>query len=142
MKSFRVSRRIEFVDTDMIGIVHYSNYFRFMEAAECAFLRELGLGVMLEWEGHELGLPRVSATCDYQSPARFQDVIDIDVQVTRIGTKSITYRFDFSRAGQTLGRGQLTCVCCCKRGDGEFEPIEIPPTFRARLEGYLDTTTV
>lgn len=142
MSPFRVSRRIEFVDTDMIGIVHFSNFFRFMEMAECAFLRELGLGVMLEWEGQELGLPRVAASCEYASPARFQDVLDIDVSVARIGTKSITYRFDFSRAGQPLAKGQITCACVRKRPTGEFETIEIPPTFRARLETYLDPTKV
>ena len=36
---FRVSRRVDFADTDMAGIIHFSNYFRYMEFAEVAFLR-------------------------------------------------------------------------------------------------------
>ena len=44
---FQLSRRVEFSDTDMAGIMHFSNFFRFMEAAETAFLRSLGLSVVL-----------------------------------------------------------------------------------------------
>ena len=36
---FRVSRRVDFCDTDMAGIIHFSNFFRYMEFAEVAFLR-------------------------------------------------------------------------------------------------------
>src|SRR3712207_1380462 len=68
LSPFRTTRRIEFADTDMAGIVHFSNFFRFMEAAEVAYLRARGLSVRLSWEGRELGFPRVSASCDYLSP--------------------------------------------------------------------------
>ena len=43
MKPFRATRRIEFCDTDMAGMVHFSNFFRFMEFAEQEFLRARGL---------------------------------------------------------------------------------------------------
>ena len=36
---FRTTRRVEFGDTDMAGMVHFANFFRFMEAAEVEFLR-------------------------------------------------------------------------------------------------------
>src|SRR6202795_4716976 len=97
MNCFRTSRIVEFGETDMAGIVHFSNFFRYMESAECAFLRSLGLGVKLEWEGQTLGFPRVAATCDYLRPALFEDILDVDVTTIRIGTKSVTYGFDFRR---------------------------------------------
>src|SRR5437868_6014643 len=59
MLSFRTTRRIEFGDTDMAGIVHFANFFRFMEAAECAFLRSRGLSVRMQWEGQAIGFPRL-----------------------------------------------------------------------------------
>ena len=40
---FRTTRRVEFVDTDMAGIVHFSNFFRWMESAEVEFLRARGV---------------------------------------------------------------------------------------------------
>ena len=41
----RIRRRVEFSETDMAGIVHYSNFFRYMEAAEHEFFRALGFSV-------------------------------------------------------------------------------------------------
>jgi acyl-CoA thioester hydrolase len=138
MTPFRVSRIVEFGETDMAGIVHFSNFFRYMESAECAFLRSLGLGVKLEWEGQSLGFPRVAATCDYLSPARFENVLDVEVTPVRLGTKSVTYGFDFTRQGEPIARGKVTSVCCRVLGEQQWESIEIPATYRARLEPYLN----
>jgi YbgC/YbaW family acyl-CoA thioester hydrolase len=137
MKVFRVSRIVEFGETDMAGIVHFSNFFRYMESAECAFLRSLGLGVKLDWEGRALGFPRVAASCDYQSPARFEDVLDVDVSVLRLGTKSVTYCFEFTRQGQPIAKGQVTSVCCRIVGEHQWESIAIPESYRDRLKPYL-----
>jgi YbgC/YbaW family acyl-CoA thioester hydrolase len=130
---FHTTRRVEFGDTDMVGIVHFANFFRYMEAAETAFLRSLGGSVKLEWEGRAIGFPRVSASCDYQQPAFFEDVLDIYVRIERIGRKSVTYAFDFSRNGMQLAEGKVTSVCCLT-GVYPIQSIEIPPTFRALLE--------
>src|SRR5262249_60061731 len=130
---FHMTRRIEFCDTDMAGIVHFANFFRFMEAAEVEFLRARGLNVRLEWEGQRLGFPRVSATCDYFKPATFEDVLDIAVTVDRVGTKSVTFAFEFSLRGEAIARGKVTSVCCRVVADKEFEPLAIPPSYRQRL---------
>lgn len=131
---FRTTRRIEFADTDMAGIVHFANFFRFMEAAEVEFLRSRGLSVALVWEGIRLGFPRVSASCDYVKPARFQDVLDIDVRLARLGTKSVTYAFEFSRDGETIARGQVSSVCCRVHDDHRLESMEIPGKMRERIQ--------
>src|SRR5437016_5731462 len=109
---FHTTRRVEFVDTDMAGIAHFSNFFRWMEAAEVDFLRARGLSVKLPWEGEELGFPRVSASCDYLRPARFQDVLDIAVRVEKVGRKSVTYTFEFILDGGVIARGRVSTVCC------------------------------
>ena len=133
---FRVKRIIEFGDTDMAGIVHFSNFFRYMEAAECAFLRTLGLSVAMEWEGEKIGLPRVSAACDYLRPVRFGDELEILVEVAKVGRKSLSYVFEFRHHGEAVARGRITAVCCRVRPESHgLESIEIPATFRARLEG-------
>jgi acyl-CoA thioester hydrolase len=136
MTPFRISRRVEFCDTDMAGIVHFANFFRYMEFAEVAYLRACGLSVKLMWEGQELGFPRVAAQCDYVEPARFEDVLDIDVVLDRLGSKSATYRFDFSRAGVAIARGRVTSVCC-RVGAGRIEGVEIPASLRRKLEQPL-----
>jgi acyl-CoA thioester hydrolase len=133
MAVFRTTRRVEFGDTDMAGIVHFANFFRFMEAAECGFLRSRGLSVKMDWEGQAIGFPRVSATCDYLSPARFEDVLDIAVTIDRLGTKSVTYAFEFTRAEVVIARGKVTSVCCRIDSDHPLEAIDIPAGYRARL---------
>src|SRR5215472_11275116 len=92
---FRTTRTIEFADTDMAGIVHFSNFFRFMESAEREFLKSRGLSVRMTWEGEDVGLPRVSAACDYLRPVRFEDVVTITVAVQALGRSSISYAFEF-----------------------------------------------
>jgi len=131
---FRTSRRVEFCDTDMAGIVHFSNFFRFMEFAEQAFLRSVGLSVAWTEGGVRFGFPRVGASCDFTKPVRFEDVLDITVTVAQIGTKSVTYRFDFACRGEPVARGQVSTVCCRKGPDGTLESIEIPASIRAKLE--------
>jgi YbgC/YbaW family acyl-CoA thioester hydrolase len=133
MADFHTKKRVEFGDTDMAGIVHFSNFFRYMEMAECDFLRAAGLSVKMEWEGMAIGFPRVSATCDYVNPARFEDVLDIAVRVDRLGTKSVTYAFEFTRAGVRVAVGKVTSVCCLVRDDDSIASIEIPAGYRARL---------
>lgn len=131
---FRTQRRVEFCDTDMAGIVHFANFYRYMEAAEHEFLRSRGLSVVLDWEGEHLGFPRVSAACDFNKPARFEQVIDITVRIERLGSKSISYAFEFFHGPDLLARGKLTCVCCLVPGDGgPLISREIPAGIRARL---------
>jgi YbgC/YbaW family acyl-CoA thioester hydrolase len=134
MNPFYTTRRVEFCDTDMAGIAHFANFFRWMEAAEVDFLRSRGLSVKLEWDGQLYGFPRVSASCDFSHPARFQDVLDIAVTLDRLGTKSVTYAFEFTCAGKLLARGKVTSACCRVFGDHQFEAVDIPAGIRERLE--------
>lgn len=134
MNTHRTTRRIEFSDTDMAGIVHFSNFFRFMEAAEVEFLRARGLSVKLDWEGQTIGFPRVSASCDYRKPARFEDVLDVLVTLDEIGRKSVTYAFEFSLKEELIACGQVTSVCCQVLPSNQLVSIEIPASYRSRLE--------
>jgi YbgC/YbaW family acyl-CoA thioester hydrolase len=130
---FRFSRTVEFADTDMAQMMHFSNFFRFMEAAECAFLRSQGLSVLTEWQGKKVSFPRVSASCDYLKPARFQEVVDTTVRVKKLGRSSVTYEFEFFKGEQPLARGQITAVFCVVHDDDRLEACEIPAEIRAKL---------
>jgi YbgC/YbaW family acyl-CoA thioester hydrolase len=131
---FRTQRRVEFADTDMAGIIHFSNFFRFMEAAEVDFLRSRGLSVNLILEGQRLSFPRVAASCDFLRPARFEDVLEIAVSIQKLGRKSVTYAFEFFKGEELIARGQVSSVCCRFLPDGPLESVEIPPVIRRALE--------
>ena len=134
---FHTTRRIEFADTDMAGIVHFANFFRFMEAAEVEFLRSRGISVAMKWQGQRIGFPRVSASCDFVRPVCFQDVLEIAVRVARLGRKSVTYAFEFFKENELVAKGQISAVCCRTVGEGQIESMEIPADIRALLEGTM-----
>jgi 4-hydroxybenzoyl-CoA thioesterase/acyl-CoA thioester hydrolase len=135
MHEHRIRRKVEYVDTDMSGIVHFSRFLVFMENAEHGFLRSIGPGV--QWrdaEGREIGWPRVAVSCDYLSPARFGDELEIRVRVLRKGTRSLTYGLDISRDGATLARGKMTCACCVLNDPSGIKAIPIPAEIADRIE--------
>jgi acyl-CoA thioester hydrolase len=140
MTPFHITRRVEFHETDMAGIAHFSNFFRWMECAEIDFLRARGLSVMMTWENEPIAFPRVSATCDYVKTVRFDELLDIAVTIARLGEKSVTYAFEFSRDGDVLARGKLTSACCRVGSDQRLQAMLIPAGYRQRLEAIVAPT--
>jgi len=132
--NFRTTRRVEFADTDMAGIVHFANFFRWMESAEVEFLRSLGLSVAMTADGLKLGLPRVSASCDFMLPARFGDLLDVSVTLEKVGRRSVSYLFDFHKDTEHLARGRISAVCCRVEDNRKLEAIEIPLSIREILQ--------
>jgi acyl-CoA thioester hydrolase len=130
---FHTSRLVEFSDTDMAGIMHFSAFFRYMEAAEHELLRNLGFSVYAEIDGDVVSFPRVAASCDFHSPARCEDVLEIDVTVHRVGTKSVTYGFAFSQSGRDVATGQMTSVCCRVPHGEAPQSIPIPDVVADKL---------
>jgi acyl-CoA thioester hydrolase len=131
---FTTERRAAFRDTDAAGIVHFSVFFVWMEDAEHAFLRARGLSVMQVDEHHTLGWPRVSASCDYLRPVRFEEAVTIAVSIDRVGAKSITYAFRFTVGTDLVAQGKLVAACCTvTHEDNLLQAIPIPPDFLRQL---------
>lgn len=137
MSEFVMQRRVEFVDTDMGGIVHFSRYPVFMETAEHHFLESLGWSVNCVVEGRHIGWPRVAIHCDYRRPLRFGQTLEIGVSVRRRGVKSVTYGFVMRESGEEVAVGEMTAVCCEMEAGGSVRSTEIPAELAARLDGYL-----
>ncbi|QDV70882.1 1,4-dihydroxy-2-naphthoyl-CoA hydrolase [Rosistilla carotiformis] len=130
---YQTRRRIEFRDTDAAGIMHFSAFFTYMEQAEHEMLRSVGLSVMQPDGESTIGWPRVSATCDYKSAVRFEDIIDIAVSILHLGSKSVRYRHEFRVADRLVAVGEITVVCCRIDARHQIASIEIPAATRERL---------
>lgn len=130
-----ITRRVEFSDTDMAGIAHFSRFFLWMEQAEHEFLEKRGLTVVFEQDGEKHGFPRVSASCDYLKPVRYRDVLHIAVHLESIGRSSLQYRFEFWLQGDAspVAVGKVT-TCHCKMTAAGMRSAPIPDWMREKLE--------
>ncbi|MBL8812830.1 MAG: acyl-CoA thioesterase [Planctomycetaceae bacterium] len=131
------TRRVEFVETDMAGIVHFSSFYIWMEQIEHEFFRSQGLSIVRHLEdGSTIGWPRVSAQCRFESPARYEDILTVRLTVQRIGVKSLTFDVVFRNGERVIARGSMKTVCCIVRPGHGLESTEIPPEYRARFEEH------
>jgi len=119
-------RRVAWFDTDARGPIHWAAVFRYAEDAEHALMRNLGL---LEQEG-EYPRRRVEAEYGVLLP-RFDDEVDVRIWPEHVGTTSITWRWEISRAGERCVTGMTVAV----RVDPEGQPEPLPGTVRERLLG-------
>ena len=136
---FTTTRTVEFADTDMAGIMHFSNYFRYMESTEHEFFRSLGLSVHQSSSAGMIGWARVSAACDYRAPLRYEDVVEIHLLVAEKRSKSISYIAEFRKADNRstppLAIGRWTVVYVTKQGgDSELTSAVIPDDVNALLQ--------
>ena len=137
---FSIRRYVQFSETDMAGIVHFSNYFRMMEEVEHAFFRSLGLSVSMQHDGMHVGWPRVSVSCDYFGPVRFEQEVELKLRVVKLGEKSLSYEVEFLLDGRRTALGKTTSVCCELRPDGTMRSIPIPAALRDKLTPGGDAT--
>lgn len=72
--------KVQYYETDKMGIVHHSNYIRWMEEARIDFLHQAGCD-FAEMEALGIGSPVVSVECKYKSPTMFGEVITIAVHL-------------------------------------------------------------
>ena len=136
---YKLTRSVEFSDTDMAGIMHFSNFFRFMEVTEHAFYRSLGIEVHPELIEGKVGWPRVHASCDYKQPLRFEQEVEIQLLVREIRSKSLAYTFIFraQHDGRSIevARGSLVAVAIGMDPLNQtMKAVAIPQQIRAKLE--------
>ena len=129
---FRMSRRVQFAETDMAGVLHFANYFRYMEEVEHAFWRSVGFCVVTPEGERTISWPRVAVACEYFAPAHFEDELALRFRVMHVGNRSVGYEIEFIREGQPIAAGKVTAVCC-EMKDGHFGPTEIPTAIRSKL---------
>ncbi len=134
MPQFIATRRVQFSETDMAGIVHFSNFYRWMEETEHEFFRSLGFAIMEPHDdGTYLGWPRVSASCTFERPLTYDDEFQVRLDIERIGVKSVTYVMEFWQE-ERIAHGRLKTACCICGAHAKIESIVIPESYLAVLK--------
>lgn len=132
---FRYARRVQFAETDLAGMVHFANFFRYMEEAEHALWRAAGLSI--DSVGSTYKWPRVSAAFDFKRPLRFEDEFEVQVGIAAVTTRSIQYNHTVVRDEITVGIGTVTAACVQLDANHLLKAVEIPPEMLSRLRGVI-----
>ena len=132
LSEYRHTRRVQFYETDAAGIVHFSWYFRYMEEAEHALWRAAGLSIAPP--NAEIAWPRVSATCDFRRPLRFEQEFDVWLRIAEMTTRTIRYACVLTAADTQIATGSLTVACALKLPNRPMKATDIPPDVAARFE--------
>jgi len=130
VQPFLWTGRVRYVDTDASQRIHYTALFRFFEAAEHEFLREIGHF----YDDPNAVWPRVHAECDISGALVFDDEISIEVRVNRVGNSSWELGFRALKSDVECGKGKVVIVCM-DPASRKAKPL--PPAFAEALRKRL-----
>jgi acyl-CoA thioester hydrolase len=122
---------VQFHETDLAGLVHFSCFFRYMEEAEHALWRAAGLSIAPP--GSEIGWPRVATSFEFFRALRFEDEFEVVIRVVEIKEQTIRYECRLFRGGEKIAVGSLSIICVSKRPHEPMRAIPIPPEIKARF---------
>jgi YbgC/YbaW family acyl-CoA thioester hydrolase len=103
--SVRIERRLAWPDTDAAGVWHHSTLWRWVEEAEAELHRRLG--IVDRTFGHT---PRRHLEAEFLLPLRFDDAVDVELEVTSLGRSSVTYTATVRHDGAIAARATMTSV--------------------------------
>jgi len=130
-------RKVHYYETDKMGIVHHSNYIRWMEEARVDLMARTGYPYE-RMEAAGVFSPVMSVACEYKRPCAFGDEIAITAEVTSLGGASMELRYEMKNAKT----GETVCVASSKHafidGDGRIVRLKkAVPDFYSAMEKIL-----
>jgi YbgC/YbaW family acyl-CoA thioester hydrolase len=131
LSEHRVSRRVQFSETDAAGLVHFSCFFRYMEEAEHALWRAAGLSIFPV--GADFGWPRLQTSFEFYRPLRFEDEFEAAIRIVAMDESTIRYECLLAKGKDKIAKGSLTIVCVSKRPGEPMKTIPMPAEIKDRL---------
>lgn len=132
-------RKINYYETDKMGVVHHSNYIRFLEEARCYLLSKIEMPFSL-LEQNGITIPVLGVNCEYKYHVTFEDTILIKVFVKEYSGVRMTVGYDVKdkKTGKTVLIGE-TKHCFTNI---DLKPINLKkykPEFSDKFENLLET---
>ena len=129
-------RKVNYYETDKMGITHHSNYVRYMEETRIDFMERAGYGYeRMEAEG--VGSPVMAVELDYKSPTTYPDVIRIELSVAEMSALKVRFAYRMYVGERLVCRA--TSLHCFIGKDGR--PVRFQerfPQFDAILKAYME----
>jgi acyl-CoA thioester hydrolase len=124
----RLTVRVYYEDTDLAGIVYHANYLKFMERGRTEALRDAGVDqTRLKAEGLVFVVTRMAI--DFRRPARFDDVLAVETETTRLGAATVEMRQRVLRGTETMAEAEVRVACMAETG----RAVRLPASVRAAL---------
>jgi acyl-CoA thioester hydrolase len=117
--------RVIYGDSDQMGVVYYANYLRYFEAGRNEFIRAKGLRYRDFEERHGLVLPVAEAHVTYRTPARYDDLLSIEVTLSQARRASARFAYRILRDGEVLATGHTVHACVDREGRVKRLPPEL-----------------
>jgi len=135
LPSFKTLYRVSWADTDAAQMVYFSNFFRFFSKAEEDFYEHLGLLELFATK--EVILPRVEAHCQYKKPAKFNDLLEIELTVEDLKEKSVKYGFKIynKKTNELIAEGYLVAVAVNRH---TLKAVQIPQEILEKLRAFCN----
>ena len=119
-------------------MVHFANFFRYMEEAEHALWRAAGMKI--DKIGADLSWPRVAASADFKTPLRFEEEFEVRVTIAAVSARTIKYAHEIVRGRELIATGTVTVVCVRRDADGVRKAVELPADVLEKLRAVLQAT--
>ncbi len=137
MKVNETQVRVRYQETDNMGVVYYANYFVWFEVARTEYLRSLGISYK-QLEDKGMFLMVASASCEYKSPARFDDVVNMKTWISELKNSSLKFEHKLFVGSRLAATGESVHVFT----NGSGKPIRIPDEIRELYKETLATQHV
>ncbi len=135
---FSTEIRVRLPETDAMGIAFHGSFFTYFDVGRMDYLRNLGL---TEANRPTKGFSNVvvHASCDFKSPARFDDPLVVQVRISEIGRTSFRFEFHIThkRENRLVAQG---CSVHVALDETTWKPISVPEDFRKVIQAYEGTS--
>ena len=111
--------KVQYYETDKMGITHHSNYIRWMEEARIDFLDQIGLSYK-RLEAAGVFSPVVSVECDFKSPTTFGDAVEVEVRIEEFKGVRLIISYRMTKPGGETVAAARSVHCFVDR---EGKPI-------------------
>lgn len=134
--SFKTTVRVTWADTDATGFVHFSRFFVYFERTEEEFYRSLSLS-FTDLRNKGLWLPRVEAFCQYKKPARFEEMLEVELTLEQLREKSAKLGFTVTNeeTAELLATGYFVVVAADKNTG---KATQSPKEFADKLKPFAE----
>ena len=130
MPDFSTTVRVRYAETDKMGVAYHANYFVWFEVARCDLLRALG-STYRDLEARGVMLPVIEARCEYRTPARYDDDLEIRTSGALLSPARVEFTYAVRRNadGAALAEGRTVHAAVDLQG----RPRRLPADIRAVL---------